>query len=80
MKVGDKVIWKIGRKRIVRTGHYVGNHAYRLKQEGKPFTEADSEKARVWPTRHFYSTRKVKERVKEGVAYVVVPLKRLSKL
>lgn len=80
MKVGDRVTWKIGRKRLVRTGHYVGNHAYRLKQEGKPHTEADAQKARVWPTRDFYPTRQVQARVKEGVAYVIVPLKKLSKL
>tara|TARA_B100000214_G_scaffold367271_1_gene337219 strand:+ start:793 stop:1035 length:243 start_codon:yes stop_codon:yes gene_type:complete len=79
MRVGDKVTWKRGRKRVLRSGYYVGNHAYRLKQEGKPFTEEDGEMARVWPTRSSYSTRKVKEKIKDGVVYLVIPLKRLSK-
>tara|TARA_Y100000034_G_C6701973_1_gene309637 strand:- start:224 stop:484 length:261 start_codon:yes stop_codon:yes gene_type:complete len=81
LKVGDVVAWCDKSTGAIRSGQYLGNHVYRLKQEKKPVDGIDEDLVRVWPTRVTQSSRKLSSKVKTGsVPFVTVTTERLVKV
>jgi uncharacterized protein (DUF1015 family) len=72
LKVGDVVAWRSKESHAIRTGQYIGKHAYRLKQEKKSADGVDDNLVRIWPTKIAASARKLTAQAKKGSIIFVV--------